>query len=190
MSLSLSAQRVTWPSRRSYPAIHKLGPSVVEKKTMTKAEIDHYRRRLLFLKRRLGGDLSELEEEALRPVGGEPSGALSNVPGHLADLASDEYEEEVNLGLLENEAEFLEEVNDALDRIERGTFGRCENCGRDISRERLEALPYALLHAMRTAAPSRHRLMNRSLFADRSGAAGRGGHVRFAVNSLPLLRRD
>jgi DnaK suppressor protein len=129
--------------KKIHPAIHKLGPSVVEKKTMTKAEIDHYQRRLLFLKRRLGGDLSELEEEALRPVGGEPSGALSNVPGHLAELASDEYEEEVNLGLLENEAELLEEVNDALDRIERGTFGRCENCGRDISRERLEALPYA-----------------------------------------------
>ena len=90
--------------KKLYPAIHKLGPSV-EKKTMTKAEIDHYRRHLLFLKRRLGGDLSELEEEALRPVGGEPSGSLSNVPVHLADPASDEYEEEVNLGLLENEAE-------------------------------------------------------------------------------------
>ena len=140
--------------KKIYPAIHKLGPSVVEKKTMTKAEIDHYRRRLLFLKRRLGGDLSKLEEEALRPVGGEPSGALSNVPGHLADPASDEYEEEVNLGLLENEAELLEEVNDALDRIERGTFGRCENCGRDISRERLEALPYA--HYCIRCAPQFH----------------------------------
>ena len=46
------------------------------------------------------------------------------------------YEEEVNLGLLENEAELDQ-------RIERGTFGRCENCERDISRERVEALPYA-----------------------------------------------
>jgi RNA polymerase-binding protein DksA len=116
---------------------------VVEKKTMTRAEIDHHQRRLLALKRRLGGDLTELEEEALRPVGGEPSGGLSDVPVHPADLASDDYEEEVNLGLLENEARLLAEVNDALDRIERGTFGRCENCKREISRERLEALPYA-----------------------------------------------
>jgi DnaK suppressor protein len=110
---------------------------------MTRAEIDHYRRRLLALKQRLGGELSELEEEALRPVGGEPSGGLSDVPLHPADLANVEYEEEVNLGLLENETQLLAEVNDALDRIERGTFGRCENCGREISRERLEALPYA-----------------------------------------------
>jgi DnaK suppressor protein len=116
---------------------------MVEAKTMTKAEIDHYRRRLLAMKRRLGGDLSGLEEEALRPVGAEPSGGLSDVPVHPADLASDDYAEEVNLGLLENEEQLLAEVDDALDRIERGTFGRCENCGREISRERLEAIPYA-----------------------------------------------
>jgi DnaK suppressor protein len=116
---------------------------VVEVKPMTRAEIDHYRRRLLAMKRRLGGELSELEEETLRPVGSEPSGGISHVPIHLADPASDEYAEEVNLGLLENEEQLLSEVNDALDRIKRGTFGRCENCGREISRARLEALPYA-----------------------------------------------
>jgi DnaK suppressor protein len=116
---------------------------MVEKQTMTRAEIDHYRRRLLALKRRLDGDVSELEEEALRPVGGEPSGGLSDVPVHPADLAGDDYEQQVDLGLLENEARILAEVSDALARIERGSFGRCENCGREISRERLEALPYA-----------------------------------------------
>jgi DnaK suppressor protein len=110
---------------------------------MTRAEIDHYRRRLLKLKRRLGADLSELEEETLRPVGGEASGGMSEVPVHPADLGNDEYEEEINLTLLENEAQVLAEVNDALARIESGTFGRCENCGREISKERLEALPYA-----------------------------------------------
>jgi RNA polymerase-binding protein DksA len=110
---------------------------------VTQAELKHYRRRLLALKRRLGGDLTELEEEGLRGAGGEASGNLSDVPVHPADLGTDNYEEEVTLGLLENEAELLTEVNDALDRIEQGTFGRCEECGQEISRERLEALPYA-----------------------------------------------
>jgi DnaK suppressor protein len=109
---------------------------------MTEPEIKHYRRRLLALKQRLGGDLSELEAEALRGVGGEASGNLSDVPVHPADLSADNYEEEVTLGLLENEDQLLAEVNDALDRIEQGTFGRCENCHQEISRERLEALPY------------------------------------------------
>jgi RNA polymerase-binding transcription factor DksA len=110
---------------------------------MTGAEIGTYRRRLLALKKRLGAKLSELEKEALRPLGGEAAGGLSDVPVHPADPASAEYEEQVTIGLLETEAELLAEVTDALDRIEQGTFGRCENCGRAITRERLDALPYA-----------------------------------------------
>lgn len=117
---------------------------------MTQAEINHSRRRLLALKKRLGGDLSGLEEEALRPVGGESAGGLSNVPVHLADLGSDTFEEELELDLLENEARILAEINDALARIEHGTFGRCENCQRAITKERLEALPYAR-HCIRCA---------------------------------------
>ena len=110
---------------------------------MIVAEIQSYRRSLLALKKRLGSDLSELEEESMRPVGGEASGSLSNVPVHPADLASDTYEEEVELDLLENEHEILKEVNDALTRIEEGTFGICEECRQEISRERLQVLPYA-----------------------------------------------
>jgi RNA polymerase-binding protein DksA len=110
---------------------------------MTKAEMQSYRRRLLALKKRLGGDLSALEEEALHPVGGEASGGLSDVPVHPADLGTDNFEEELALELLENEDHLLTEIDDALERIEQGTFGRCENCGQPISRERLEAVPYA-----------------------------------------------
>lgn len=110
---------------------------------MTEEEITCYRRQLLALKKRLGGELSELEEEALRPVGAESSGGLSEVPVHPADLSADNYEEEVSLALLENEGRLLIEVNDALARIEKGTFGRCEACGEEISKPRLQALPYA-----------------------------------------------
>jgi RNA polymerase-binding transcription factor DksA len=109
---------------------------------LTKAEIGSYRQRLLALKRRLGGELSELEEEALRPVGGEAGGGLSNVPVHPADLGTEMFEEELSLSLLENQAKILTEINDALDRIEQGTFGRCEECRQAISKERLNAIPY------------------------------------------------
>jgi RNA polymerase-binding transcription factor DksA len=68
---------------------------------------------------------------------------LSDVPTHLADLGTDNYEEGIALGLLRNQDEILTEINDALARIERGTFGQCEECRQEISRERLEALPYA-----------------------------------------------
>src|SRR5262245_12214446 len=110
---------------------------------MTKIEMEPYRRRLLELKQRLGGDLSDLKNEALRSAGGEASGNLSNVPIHPADLGTDAYAEELTLGLLENEQQLAQEVLDALDRIEQGAYGRCENCGKEIFRERLQALPYS-----------------------------------------------
>jgi RNA polymerase-binding transcription factor DksA len=109
---------------------------------MTKAEIDSYRRRLLTLKKRLGRQLSDLEKEALRPVGGEASGGLSNVPLHPADLGNDSYEEEVALDLLKNEKQILTEIEDALKRIEQGAFGRCAECGQEIPKERLDAVPW------------------------------------------------
>jgi len=111
--------------------------------TMTKTELEHWRQRLLALKKRLGADLSQLEEEALQPVGGEAGGSLSDVPLHPADLATANYDTEVGLELLENEAQILKEIDDALARIDKGTYGICENCHREISRERLEAVPYA-----------------------------------------------
>lgn len=109
---------------------------------MTKTEQNTHRRRLAALRARLGGDVAQLAGEALRGAGGEASGNLSNAPFHLADLASDNYEEEMTLGLLENQGQTLEQIRAALDRLDRGTFGRCEECGRPIGPERLEALPY------------------------------------------------
>jgi DnaK suppressor protein len=109
---------------------------------MTKAEIQSYKGRLLALRKRLGGDLSGLEQEARRPIGGEASGSLSDVPLHMADLGSDAYEEDLTLTLLQNEEQIGAEVNAALTRIEQGTFGRCEECQQEIPKERLEAVPY------------------------------------------------
>jgi DnaK suppressor protein len=109
---------------------------------LSKEEIESYRRQLLALKKRLGGDLTELEQEALRPAGGEAAGNLSDVPVHPADLGTDNYEEELALELMENEEQILEEIDDALERIEQGTFGRCEECGQEIAKERLDAVPY------------------------------------------------
>jgi DnaK suppressor protein len=110
---------------------------------MTKTAVESYRRQLIAMKKRLGAALSDLEEEALRGIGGEASGGISNVPIHPADLGTDNFEEQITLGLLENEDQILTEIDDALERIDNGTFGRCENCGKEISRERLDALPYA-----------------------------------------------
>jgi RNA polymerase-binding transcription factor DksA len=101
---------------------------------ISEAEARAYRNRLLDLMRRLDRDRSQLKEEALRPTGGEASGGLSDVPLHLADLGSHSFEEEVTLGLLENEEQLIEEINAALDRLDQGTFGRCAACQKRFPR--------------------------------------------------------
>lgn len=110
---------------------------------MTEADRTYYRRRLLQLKKQHGSTLSELEEEILTPAGGEMSGGVSDVPLHPADLGTDTFEQELGIDLMVNEDQILREIEDALERLDRGTFGRCENCHKPIPRERLEVLPYA-----------------------------------------------
>lgn len=112
---------------------------------MTKKEQESFRQRLVDLGTRLEGDVADVAGEALRQTGGEEAGNLSNVPVHPADLGTDTYEQEVATDLLDNERQKLVAVRAALDRIEQGTYGKCERCDRDISRERLEAVPYATL---------------------------------------------
>jgi RNA polymerase-binding protein DksA len=109
---------------------------------MTKPELEHYRKLLQTLQQRLNGDVSHLQDEALRARGGEGSGSLSNAPLHMADLGTDNYDQEFTLGLLENQEQTLKEIGDALDRVEKGTFGTCEECGAPIPKGRLQALPY------------------------------------------------
>ncbi len=109
---------------------------------MNATEVERYRQRLLTLGNRIKGDFTHLQGEALRSSGGEASGNLSNAPMHPADLGTDNFEAELSLGLLANEEQHLEDIAAALDRIREGRFGICENCQREIGRERLDALPY------------------------------------------------
>jgi RNA polymerase-binding protein DksA len=112
---------------------------------VTKAELEHFRQQLLNLWRRLRGDVKNLASEAFRTAGGEASGNLSNTPVHMADLGTDNFEQEMSMALLENEGQSLEEINAALERIEKGTYGRCRECQKEIARERLRALPFTPL---------------------------------------------
>ncbi len=108
---------------------------------MTKAELDTYQRQLTEMRERLNSDVSHLANEALQRTG-ESSGNLSNMPIHMADLGTDNFEQENTLSLLKNEEQVLDEIGSALERIGQGKFGRCEECQADIPRARLKELPY------------------------------------------------
>jgi len=110
---------------------------------MTKAELDSYQQVLLSLHDRLNGDVSHLAEEALHTDGRDASDNLSNMPIHMADLGTDNFERENTLHLLANEEQILTEIRAALERITQGTFGQCEECqGAILPKGRLKELPY------------------------------------------------
>lgn len=113
-------------------------------------ELASYRRVLHSLRARLRGDLDRMTDEALRRESTGGSGSLSSVPLHMADLGTENYDQEFTLGLIENEQGTLEMINEALDRVERGTFGQCGECGEPIAKSRLQAIPYAR-HCIRCA---------------------------------------
>jgi RNA polymerase-binding transcription factor DksA len=105
-------------------------------------EIESFRRILNGLRSRLRGDLDQMTDEALRRNLVNGSGNLSNVPLHMADVGTENYDQEFTLGLIENEQGTLELVNEALGRLEKGKFGLCVQCGEPISKPRLQAIPY------------------------------------------------
>lgn len=109
---------------------------------MNKTELEDFRQQLLRLQQRLHGDVSGLAGEALHQRGGGDAN-LSNVPLHMADLGSDNFEQENTLSLLQNEERTLSEIADALDRIDQGRFGKCEECETAIPKARLKELPFA-----------------------------------------------
>lgn len=87
--------------------------------------------------------LQHLKEWGNSDVSKLGQGELSSYDQHTADAGSETYERARDLGLQEEIGRELEEVRDALERLERGEFGRCQSCGRSIPLERLEALPTA-----------------------------------------------
>lgn len=110
---------------------------------MTEQQLDNHRRRLRALADQLQGNIPALRDSALRGTGGEASGNLSNAPLHLADLANDNFEQEVAVSLLQNEQQVLAAIEGAFDRLDAGTYGKCIRCGIEIPEERLVAMPYA-----------------------------------------------
>jgi len=103
-------------------------------------ELEHFRDLLLAKRREIVGDVSSMEREALRSSGGSN---LSTLPIHMADMGTDNYEQEFTLGLVETERRLLREINHALGKIQNGTFGICEGTGKPISKARLEVQPWA-----------------------------------------------
>jgi len=105
---------------------------------MQQEELNRYRERLVALSDRLREEIDELDTA----ISGEGSdaGDLSHLPTHTADRDTEELE--ADQAMERNQVALLQLVEDALGRIETGTFGTCDDCGRPIPSKRLDAVPY------------------------------------------------
>jgi RNA polymerase-binding protein DksA len=103
-------------------------------------DLDHFRTELENERQRLVAALETVNhKESLV----DETGDLSTGPDHLGDQATETFLRELDGGLEENADHLLSEIEAALGRIEKGTYGVCVTCGKPIATERLEAVPYA-----------------------------------------------
>ena len=130
------------PTSSDAPVLETISEEELRKvKTgLTKRDLDHYRKLLREKRSEILGDVESLKTDALDNAAG---GNLSNMPLHMADVGSDSYEQEFTLGLMESERKLLNEIHEALKRIDKGVFGVCLTRGTPINRARLDIKPWA-----------------------------------------------
>jgi len=139
-------QAVKKPAKKSAPqVVVKPAKKPTKLKSLfNKKELAPYQHRLLEIRRKIMNDVSHLEKDALMNTK-DASGDLSGHSLHMADVATDNYDQELNLGLASSEQGILNSINDALKRIEDGIYGYSVKSGRVITKKRLAVVPYAEL---------------------------------------------
>ena len=103
----------------------------------TADELARFRRLLIERRVRILQTVDGMQAEALKANDQDFS------VDHMADHGSDNFDKDLTLHLVESEREELNQIDRALQRVERGTYGICEGTGVPIGRARLEAIPYA-----------------------------------------------
>jgi RNA polymerase-binding protein DksA len=111
---------------------------------LTKEQIKQFRQLLITERVKLADEIKTIAREASTSPR-DASGDLSAYTVHMADMAADTYDRELSMNLVSSEQEILYQIDDALKRLDEGTFGVCLQCSQPITMSRLKAVPYASL---------------------------------------------
>ena len=106
---------------------------------------DRFRTLLQEERARVQHAISHLHDEHPGSLEDETDELATAADNHMGDLASATVNREIDYSLGANSEQHLGEIDAALKRLDDGTYGRCTKCGREISRDRLEAMPWASL---------------------------------------------
>jgi DnaK suppressor protein len=113
-------------------------------KTLTKKEIQELKERLLEERRDLQSQFDELEESTFATNQSDLTGEMG-FDEEYADAGTATFERERDLSLVNNVRDLIQRIDKALAKIDEGTYGRCDRCGKPIEKVRIKALPYANL---------------------------------------------
>jgi len=103
-------------------------------------DTDRFRTLLLEERAKVERALGNLQDENPGSIEDEEEETFDN---HLADAATITFDRELDSTLEENSGRMLAAIDEALKRLEEGTFGTCARCGQPIAEARLKAMPYA-----------------------------------------------
>ena len=110
-------------------------------KGLDKKQLEDFRKQLVELKEKILHDIKNMS--AVNSADHkDTTGDVSGHALHMADVATDMYDREFNLGLASNDRELLFKIEGALKRVESRSFGLCSNCHKTIPQIRLKAIPY------------------------------------------------
>jgi len=115
------------------------------KNKFSKQDLKDFKKIVLKKKEEILDELKHISDDTLRKSQKEASGDISGYTYHMADVATDNYDREFSLGLASKERKTIYELDDALKRIEDGSFGICDDCKKSITKIRLKAIPSARL---------------------------------------------
>jgi DnaK suppressor protein len=108
---------------------------------MGKTDFGVHRERLLALRARLQGDMTQMADGALN----KDHSKTTSAPIDQAELGTGNFDQELTLNLLGSEKDVFDQIDAALKRINDGSYGTCGQCGKMISKARLDAIPYVAL---------------------------------------------
>ncbi len=109
---------------------------------LTKQQLKQFRQLLVIERAKCAGEIKSIAEDTSKSPR-DASGDLSAYTVHMADMAADTYERELSMNIVSSEQEILYQIDDALKRIDDGSFGICLQCNKPITMSRLKAVPYA-----------------------------------------------
>jgi len=112
---------------------------------LNEKDIQHFRKRLMEERKNILDELDWVESNYIGSSQRDVSGEVSGHTTHLADMGTDSNEREKAYLIGDTRSEVLADIDEALEKLGNGTYGKCESCGLEIAMERLEAVPYAKL---------------------------------------------